>query len=218
LLYGVGNAFWQNFTVALPNFVGGMSLGFNSYEDDAPAWGNNAVFPYKEMWVYSSCRMAINFSRVGAGARVKGTAPTGAEFRHLRTGKVTHLRPGRFDLQLDAGGYAVRYGAIERKVTVADGTSLDLSLDPQHTAVLSANSRPTSPGRHQIDLLVSGAGTHELKVRSWNAVVSGPKQVTASGKASIYPVSLEVADQTKPWIVVFSTASEPDNFITISGK
>jgi len=130
LLYGVGNAFWQNFTVALPNFVGGMSLGFNSYEEDAPAWGNNAVFPYKEMWVYSSCRMTMNFSRVGTGARVKGVAPAGAEFRHLRTGKVTSLRPGRFDLQLDAGEYAVRYAAVERAVTLADGASLDLKLDP----------------------------------------------------------------------------------------
>jgi Glycosyl hydrolase family 9/Cellulase N-terminal ig-like domain len=218
LLYGVGNAFWQNFTVALPNFVGGMSLGFNSYEDDAPAWGNNAVFPYKEMWVYSSCRMAMNFARVGTGARVTGAAPAGAEFRHLRTGKVTRLRPGRFDLQLDAGEYAVRYAAIERTVTVADGASLDLSLDPQLTAVMSASSRQAGPGRHQIDLVVSGAGKHELKMRSWNAAVSGPQQIAATSATSIYPVSVEVADQSKPWIVIFSTDSDPRNPITISGK
>ncbi len=218
LLYGVGNAFWQNFTVALPNFVGGMSLGFNSYEDDAPAWGNNAVFPYKEMWVYSSCRMAMNFARVGAGARIKGAASAGAKFRHLRTGKVTSLRPGRFDLQIDAGAYAVRYGAIERTVTLADGGSLELSLDPNHTAVMSATSHLTGPGRHQIDLAVLGTGTHDLKVRSWNAAVTGPKQIEASSTVAIHPVSVEVADQSQPWIVTFSTTSDPRNLITISGK
>jgi hypothetical protein len=170
------------------------------------------------MWVYSSCRMAMNFARVGMGARVKGVAPAGAEFRHLRTGKVTRLRPGRFDLQLDAGEYAVWYAAIERTVTVADGASLDLQLDPKHTAVMSAMSRQAGPGHHQIDLAVVGAGTHELKVRSWNAAVSGPKQIAATSTASTYPVSVEVADQSKPWIVTFSTVSDPRNLVTISGK
>lgn len=218
LLYGVGNAFWQNFTVALPNFVGGMSLGFNSYEEDAPAWGNNAVFPYKEMWVYSSCRMAMNFSRVGIGARLKGTAPQGAEFRNSRTKKTTRVRPGKFDLQLDAGRYDVRYGSIERQLTVADASSVVLSLDPLRTAILSATSRPTEGGRHQIDLTVSGAGTHELTVRTWNAAVSGPKQVIATQTAKTYPISLEITDPSKPWIVAFGTANEPYNMLTISGK
>ena len=29
----------------------------NSYQGDSPAWGNNAVFPYKELWILSSARL-----------------------------------------------------------------------------------------------------------------------------------------------------------------
>jgi hypothetical protein len=57
-----------------------------------------------------------------------------------------------------------------------------------------------------------------LKVRSWNATVSGPQQIAATNAANAYPVSVEVADQSKPWIVTFSTDSDPRNLITISGK
>ena len=59
LIYGVGKDWWQNFTVEIPNLVGGACLGINSYSKDSPAWGNNAVFPYKEIWIMASCRLAL---------------------------------------------------------------------------------------------------------------------------------------------------------------
>jgi hypothetical protein len=64
LMYGVGKDWWQNLTIELPNLVGGLAVGINSYSGDAPAWGNNAIFPYKEMWVLASSRAALLLARL----------------------------------------------------------------------------------------------------------------------------------------------------------
>jgi len=56
----------------------GGTLGFNSDRDDWPAWGNNALFPDKELWVVSSCRMAHVLAYVGAPDSVTGSASDGS--------------------------------------------------------------------------------------------------------------------------------------------
>ncbi len=66
LMYGVGKDWWQNFTVEVPNLVGGLSVGMNSYSNDSPAWGNNSVYPYKEIWVLAASRAALLTSRLMA--------------------------------------------------------------------------------------------------------------------------------------------------------
>ena len=88
LIYGEEYDYWQNFTVSLPSIVGGLSLGFNFYHGDSPAWPNNALFPYKEQWIFSNCRMMLNLAHVGIPARVSGSAPLGATFMEKRTGKT----------------------------------------------------------------------------------------------------------------------------------
>ncbi|MBC2664188.1 glycoside hydrolase family 9 protein [Novosphingobium flavum] len=219
LIYGVGNAFWQNFTVALPNFVGGMSLGFNSYEGDAPAWGNNAVFPYKEMWVYSNCRMAMNLARIGIGASVSGSAPQGAEFRNERTGAITRVRPGKFGIQLASGRYAVRFGGVEQSLSVADGTTLTLALDPLRSASLAAVVRSSNGRRRTIELSVTGSGSHQLETKIWNAkVVDAPDTVQAGKKPAIDTVIIEIIDPLSPWYLHCSSGSGPGNSVTLSGR
>ncbi|MFM6932216.1 MAG: glycoside hydrolase family 9 protein [Novosphingobium sp.] len=219
LIYGVGNAFWQNFTVALPNFVGGMSLGFNSYEDDAPAWGNNAVFPYKEMWVYSSCRMAMNFARVGIGAKLKGKAPQGAEFRNLRTNSITKVRPGAYQLQLPAGGYEVLYGDFKRPLMLADGSELALNLDAGRTAIMAVASQLGEGKQRLAELQLAGAGIHRLKLRTWNAKLTGlTESVTLTSSAEKLALAIEVEDPAKPWFARIHSADSPDCHVVISGK
>ena len=202
LLYGVGHAFWQNFTVALPNFVGGMSLGFNSYEEDAPSWGNNAVFPYKEMWVYSSCRMALNLSRVGAGARITGSAPAGASFVNARTGERTAIRPGRLDLRLPAGEYDVRHGSTFRRIALADGTTVPLDLDPGKALSLTAELKRGSASRTEAIVTAAGAGRRRLTMRAWNARVEGFEPTMGpEGGSGRLALSIEPVDRSKPWFV-----------------
>jgi len=93
LMYGVGKDWWQNLTIELPNLVGGLAVGINSYRGDAPAWGNNAIFPYKEMWVLASSRAALLLARLIAppGTSVPGL---GASAEVVGSGAVELRVPG----------------------------------------------------------------------------------------------------------------------------
>jgi len=218
LLYGVGNAFWQNFTVALPNFVGGMSLGFNSYEEDAPAWGNNAVFPYKEMWVYSSCRMAMNLARIGIGTQVSGRAPAGAIFTHMATGMEHRIRPGSFSRQVPAGAYSVRFGDFERQHSLADGSAVSLHLEPRTALALHAEAQVNPDGRVEIAVRCVGQGRHRMAVRLWNAEVLNfdPVIDLGHGPASA-PLTIKILDQTMPWFVHVKADDDWNQTLEIAG-
>jgi hypothetical protein len=203
LIYGVGNDFWQNFTSEMPNLVGGMSLGFNSYRDDSPAWGNNAVFPYKEQWIYSSCRIAMNLTRIGVPSRVRGRAPAGASFTNTRTHEVTKVRPGNYDVALAAGKYEVHFADQVKSVELAHAADRRIDLDPKK--FLSAKLVLVDEGEAgaRLKLLLTGIGEHQLAVRSFNAKTSEvPTTVhLQAGHPSEFEVKVELVDGEKPWLV-----------------
>jgi hypothetical protein len=216
LMYGVGNDYWQNFTVALPNIVGGLSLGFNSYGEDAPAWGNNAVFPYKEMWVYSSCRVALNLARIGAGARIRGAAPAGAVFKNLRTGIVTRCRPGKLRAQLPAGEYEVIVQQWTRRVTLADGSDVELNLDPRHALSLATQVEFTDTGSASLIVAMSGVGRHELEIRAWNVEITDfPGSVELHTSPQRLQCPIHVMDTTLPWFVLVGPRGWPGERIQL---
>ena len=216
LMYGVGNDFWQNFTVALPNLVGGLSLGFNSYGEDTPAWGNNAVFPYKEMWVYSSCRIGLNLARIGAGARVQGAAPSGAVFRNLRTGASTRYRPGRLVARLPAGIYEVAVDHWTRQVSLADGSDVELNLDPRRALSLTAEVEKINGQGTNLTLTATGVGHHALELRAWNAEVTDfPHAVDLRKRSQTVRRSIQVEDAAKPWYLLIGPRGRPGERIHI---
>ena len=218
-MYGVGNDYWQNFTAALPNIVGGLSLGFNSYSEDAPAWGNNAVFPYKEMWVYSSCRIALNLAHIGAGGRVRGLAPAGAVFRNLRTGQTTRFRPGHLRAQLPAGNYEVSVQAWTRALTLADGSDLELNLDPRHALSLKAEVESVEGQRITLSVTASGVGRHELELRAWNAeIVDFPRFVELRSSSQRLQCPVHVRDSAQPWFVLVGPRRWPGERIQAGGS
>lgn len=201
LIYGVGHDFWQNFTAALPNFVGGMSLGFNSYRDDAPAWGNNAVFPYKEMWVYSTCRMALNLARVGVPARLTVQTTRAADLRNLRDGSVTRIAAGRSTHNLPAGTYELRQGAQVRPLTLAHAAERQLDLDRALTMTLDVTQ--SQGATITLRLALHGRGHHDLAARMFNGHLSGlPDSVhLEEGKPMTLDLSLVAADTDMPWLL-----------------
>jgi len=211
LIYGVGYDFWQNFTVSLPNLVGGLSLGFNSYEGDAPAWGNNAVFPYKEMWVFSSCRVALNLAQLGMPARVKGHAATNVTLTHQRTQAVTRIRPGRFDIQVSPGEYALSGTSIEAALTFVDGGSYTLVLDPREFMTIDLQQKSAGGAAVTLKLTARGSGHHELELRLFNASCDSPRRPVRLKRG--VPLELEwtlnVLDPHKPWVALAVPDSEP---------
>jgi hypothetical protein len=218
LMYGVGHDFWQNFTAALPNLVGGLSLGFNSYGEDAPAWGNNAVFPYKEMWVYSSCRIALNLSRIGAGARVRGAAPAGAVFRNLRTGETRRFRPGKLGAQLPSGNYEISVDHWIRRVSLADGADVELDLDPGRALSLTTKVESVDGSSAMLVLTATGVGRHELEVRAWNAEVTGfPGFVELHTSPQRVQCTVKPRDAAQPWYLLVGPRGRPAERIQVGG-
>jgi hypothetical protein len=204
LMYGVGQDWWQNFCVELPNFVGGLSLGFNSYREDAPAWGNNAVFPYKEMWVFSSCKVAHNLALVGALAHVEGTAPTGATFENLRTGHKTTVQPGKFSLSLASGHYTIHHDKQTRRVALAAGTRRTLVLDTSIAPLLALHAVDTSGARRELVLTLRGSGHHRLAARLFNAELTGLPASVEIGPEEFKRLRLilRMKDPTAPWLLM----------------
>lgn len=220
LMFGVGHDFWQNFSVSLPNFVGGLSLGFNSLRDDSPAWGNNALFPYKEQWVFSSCRVAHLLARVGMPARVTGATTEGATFRHVRTGKVTRIQPGRFDELLPGGSYEVKSGSLVKQLSLADGAQEQIELDPSTAVVLALSVSSAAQERVSITLELSGRGRHRLAARLFNARLDGlPKSIQVSGDApSRLNLQLTVEKLDTPWVLVLIPDGQLSERVTLEGR
>jgi hypothetical protein len=203
LLYGVGYDYWQNFTVAMPNLVGGLSLGFNSYQDDAPAWGNNAVFPYKEMWIFASSRVALNLASIGLPARIRGHAAVPVELRERRTGARVTLRAGRFERRVPAGDYIATAGAVEWNLALMEGQLHELEFDPGTAVDMQLASR-REQDTVALELTLRGNGRHALELRLFNATASDlRRQVTLrQGVETKLVWSLRINDKDSPWVGV----------------
>lgn len=204
LVYGVGHDWWQNFSAEVPNLVGGLSLGFNSYEGDSPAWGNNAVFPYKEQWVYSSSRLAMLLARVGKSARVVGEAPRGAEFVLRQTGESWTVDPGELDQVLPAGDYEVRFGEARRDLSLVDGTELVVNVDPSNWISVDIEVDDGDPTHPQVAVRAFGEGSHSIAIRGFNVegeLATLDLTFTSSG-ASERLIPLTVVDPSAPWVLV----------------
>jgi len=201
LIYGVGQDWWQNFCVELPNLVGGMSLGFNAYQDDAPAWGNNAVFPYKEMWVFSSCKVAHGLALVAAPAHVEGHAPAGATLENLRTGRKTRLPPGRFSMAVESGHYAIHHGKQTHRLALAAGSRRKLALDGAIVPQLSLHALAVSGARRELVLTLRGSGQHRLAARLFNAELTGLPASVEIGPEGVRRLRLvlQMKDLLSPW-------------------
>ena len=210
LLYGVGYDFWQNFTVAMPNLVGGMSLGFNSYQDDAPAWGNNAVFPYKEMWIFASSRVALNLANIGLPARIRGHATVPVELRERRTGMRVKLPAGRFERRLPAGDYHARGGAAEWNLALMEGQLHELEFDPRSAIDMQLSSR-VEGDRATLELKLGGNGKHSLELRLFNATSADTsRQVTLRlGVETTLKWSLRINCSDAPWVGVIIADGRP---------
>jgi hypothetical protein len=217
LMYGVGYDYWQNFTVSMPNLVGGLSLGFNSYADDTPAWGNNAVFPYKEQWVFSSCRVALNLAYIGQRARIEGAAAAATTLREERSGRVTELAAGAFDTTLSAGHYHLQSAGVQWSRTFVAGRHYHLSLDARHCIELSVASAAQKNATVRFELTVRGAGQHELRLLLFNCETSGElqRQISLPDGADVrLSWELRIKDQQLPWIAVVV----PDNNLDLKAE
>jgi len=203
IIFGEGYDYWQNFTVSMPNLVGGMPLGFNSYADDAPAWPNNAVFPYKEQWIFSNCRVVLNLASIGMPARVRGTARGGAVFREATSGRATVMRPGRFDVALPPGEYDIMFGRATRRVSLVDGAAYDLTLDEQRWLTLELTAAADG-NEVSVTAKATGAGPHEIELRAFNANLAETRVKLDLGSGGEHTMSwrLPVRDPESPWILV----------------
>ena len=204
LVYGVGYDWWQNFTVSLPNLVGGAPVGMNCYRGDAPAWGNNAVFPYKEIWVLSSARWAANLARVPGCASVAGQAPQGARLRRISTGEITVVHKGPFELTLPADRYELHYGTFGREVALLDGGRYRLDLDPSRAIDLEISARPATAADVSLRIRVRGVGTREIALRVSNGRVADTRLTVSLGSGGTREIEcpLTVVDPQRPWVVV----------------
>jgi hypothetical protein len=204
LVYGVGYDWWQNFTVSLPNLVGGLSVGMNSYRNDSPAWGNNALFPYKEIWVLSSCRLAANLARLPGTARVEGSAPKGAKFTHLGTKQITNLRRGNFTQALPPGDYELTYGGFTRRITLVDGRRYTLDLDPAKAVDLDLRTDAATGNDVRLRITIRGVGSRQVELRSSNAELSTKSLSVDLGRGGTKTLELplRIPDSERPWVVV----------------
>ena len=197
-----------------------MSLGFNSYEGDAPAWGNNAVFPYKELWVYSSCRIAHNLARIGVPGRVGGSAPQGASFRSLRTGAVTQVQRGRYGLTLPPGDYDVAFGGVTRRISLGNAAARKLRLDPDATLDMRIQVGSVAGSMVTLKVRLAGAGLHTLQARTFNCRATGlPARVTLRpGEKKELMLELAVAVPETKWVVVLVPDGNLSDCAEASGK
>ena len=212
LMFGVGYDYWQNFCVSLPNLVGGMPLGFNSYSDDSPAWGNNAVFPYKEQWVFASCRAVLNLAQIGMPVRLRGTARVEVRLREERTGTSVVVPAGAFDRTLPAGVYRAGYGAVSRTIELVSGREYRLEFDPDYWIVITPSVQAAGGGELEVTVRVRGRGEHGIELRSFNLTPARVlrRMTLKGGGDSTWTRRFRPSERDKPWALVVSSDGEPE--------
>jgi hypothetical protein len=200
LVYGVGYDWWQNFTGSLPNFVGGLAVGINSYRDDAPAWGNNAVFPYKELWVLSGARLAAVLAHLPGTIELRGQTVQDAEFINLADGRRSRIPAGAFARYMAPGRYRLTYGDFVGELNLIDGCSYALSLDATHAIEIELVADPAA---RLLRLRARGRGKHDIELRASN-VSLGDRTVSLKldSDARTIEIPFDIIDDDRPWIVL----------------
>ena len=220
LIFGIGYDYWQNFTVDNVNFVGGLGLGMNSYEADAPAWPNNAVFPYKEQWSYSSSRIAINLAESAVPARITGRTVTPTTLRELRTGETTRLTAGSFDRTVPPGLHTASSDEFEWQMELVGGRTYQLSFDAKQAVDLSLKAVADDTNTVMVEAKLRGSGAQPIALKLFNLEApETTKQVTLKhGEDAVLQWKLKVVDRMKPWIAVAIPQSAPDLRKEIFGR
>ena len=211
LMFGVGYDYWQNFTCNNINFVGGLGLGMNSYGADAPAWPNNAVFPYKEQWSYSSNRMAINLAHSAVPARIRGRTAGMTTLREQRTDQIMQLGAGEFDRTLPPGRYVATCRGFEWNMDLVGGRTYFLALDPELAVTLTLDAGEVD-GEVTVRAKLRGAGAHQIDLKLFNltGANAGRKVILTPGKVTYLEWTLKVNDRSKSWVAVAIPESAPD--------
>ncbi len=222
LLFGIGYDYWQNFTVDNVNFVGGLGLGMNSYVNDEPAWPNNAVFPYKEQWSYSTSRMALNLAQAATPARIAGRATVPVTLHEQLTGTIIHLPAGAISDTIAPGRYTAKAAGAEWKLDLVGGRPYHLTFDPANaiSIVLKATSDKAyapSPSieTNTINLraTIRGTGAHTLTLQLFNCGTSTESSQTLildPTHPTTLDFPLQITDPNTPWVAVLTPATNPD--------
>ncbi len=211
LMFGVGYDYWQNFTVDNINFVGGLGLGFNNYQADEPAWGNNAVFPYKEQWSYSASRMTLNLVQAGTKAHLTGRAAAPVTLREQRSGHTLTLPAGTLNRVVPPGRYKASSRGMTWTVDLLGGRTYSLDLDPANAAALTLTSE-AEEGYVTVTATVHGNGTHAIDIAVFNLDGDRTRQqlTLEHGQQKHARWSFNVADKTKAWVAVVTPAGNPE--------
>lgn len=203
LIYGVGYDYWDNFTVSLTNFVGGMGMGMNSYSQDAPAWPNNAVFPYKEQWVYSANRLALSLAYTSAQARLDGVATEAVDLVEVRTQTRWRIPEGQFKRVLPPGEYRAQCGSSSWNFDLSPGSRRKLRFDPANALQLTVSWRDESANSVRLTALANGLGKHRVKLLLFNCrTASSDLTIHLTGASSAFDWVLEVIEPDRPWVAL----------------
>ena len=221
LMYGEGYDYTPLFARSTGIIVGGLPNGIDCMKNDEPYWSATNISCLKENWVAQGCRFLWNMAYLGMPAFVSGKAEgegvNTISFLEQRTGEnisVTVGAGGRFQRLMPAGEYIVKYGPIQRILTIVSGGNYNLSLNPDRHINFSAAVKTPNIGKRikRIEVSAEGLGIHDIVLHTFNGIVTNPKKTVEleTGEKLSFHWDIQIHDPDIPWVVVII----PDNDLT----
>ena len=127
-------------------------------------------------------------------------------FLNIKSGERTKVKIdeyGKFRRELAPGEYTIKFGNVEKSLTLLSGKKYDLKLDPVTTVDFKVYAK-TDKDKITIKIITEGKGKHKFKLRAFNLKLSETeKEIDLRlGKSEIVIWQGKVIDANMPWIAV----------------
>ncbi len=123
---------------------------------------------------------------------------------------------GKFQTELPAGKYEIRFGSASRNITVVSGGNYNLTLNPEQSVdfVVGVKSKDLEKKIVRVQVTAAGKGRHDFSIRVFNGAVSEQKKPVnlKTGQKVEIIWDIAVTNPQVPWVVVIL----PDGDLTLN--
>ncbi len=213
LMYGEGYDYPPLYAYNPDDIVGSLPVGMDCVRNDEPFWSASNHATFKEIWIVPVSRFLWNAVYLAMPASVQGEL-RGAEtdtivFCDRATETCKNVKvdaSGKFQTQLPAGRYEIRFGSASRNITVVSGGNYHLTLNPEQSVdfLVDVKSHDLEKKIIRVQVTAAGKGRHDFAIRVFNGAVSEhekPVNLKTGQKAEI-TWDVAVTNPQVPWVVV----------------
>ncbi len=212
-MYGEGYDYPPLYAYNPGDIVGSLPVGMDCVRNDEPFWSASNHSTFKEIWIVPVSRFLWNTVYLAMPASVQGELRGEETDTIVFCARATEIcknvkvdASGKFQTELPAGQYEIRFGSASRNLTVVSGGNYHLTLNPEQSVDFVVGVKSQDLGRKivRVQVTAAGKGRHDFSIRVFNGAVSEhekPVNLKTGQKVEI-TWDVAVTNPKVPWVAV----------------